>query len=194
MDENLPFVCAENSSVPILLCPVEIAEYWEGINEPSNGRIIEADFYLNSPNGPHIDYDRACDAANEYVSTIQIGPGEALIFGEEIPTMYWVASDTFTGGYALTWLFLPAKEERENLSYRELVESLPYSFFSDTKQTVTCSDKGFLLFPSTHALVDNDYFESVEINCPAGVYGASLGFYETPDTSIRIIKIQRQNS
>jgi hypothetical protein len=194
MNEDLPFVCAESSGVPILLCPAEIAEYWEGINEPRNGRIIEADFYLNSPHGTHVDYDRACDAANEYVSTIQIGSGKALIFGEEIPTMYWIASDAFNGGYALTWLFLPEKEKRDNLSYKELVKSLPEKFFSDTKQLVTCSDKGFLLFPSTHAPIDGDYFEYVEINCPAGIYGASLGFHETPDTSIRIIKIQHQDS
>jgi hypothetical protein len=193
MNQSLHFVCAESSGVPILLCPAEIAEYWEGINDPSNGRIVEAKFHLNGPYGAHIDYDRACDAANEYVSTIRIGSGEAFVFGEEIPTMYWIHSDTFVGGYALTWLFLPEKRNHENLSYQELVKTLPDDFFSDTKQTVTCSGKGFLLFPSTHAPIDGDYFEYVKINCPAGTYGASLGFYETPDTSIRLIKIQRQD-
>jgi len=51
-----------------------------------------------------------------------------------------------------------------------------------------------LLFPSTHALIDGEYFEFVEIELPAGEYIAALGFYEIPDTSIRIIKIQRQYS
>lgn len=191
MNEELPLVCAESSGVPILFCPTEIAAYWEGIHEPSQGRVIEATFHLNGPNGVHIDYDRACDAADDYVNTIQIGPGEALVFGEEIPTMYWINSNSFIGGYALAWLDLP-KGERPN--YRELAENLPKNFFNDTGKTVTCSDEGFLLFPSTNALMDGDYFEFVDIKLPAGTYAASLGFYETSNISIRIIKIQRQDS
>lgn len=184
-------MCAESSGVPILFCPTEIAVYWEGIHEPSQGHVIEATFHLNGPNGVHIDYDRACDASDDYVSIIQIGSGEALIFGEEIPTMYWINSESFIGGYALAWLSLP-KDSRPN--YRELAETLPENFFTDTGKTVTCTDKGFLLFPSTQAPMDGDYFEFVDIKLPAGTYTAALGFYETPDTSIRIIKIQQRDS
>ncbi|MGI4737171.1 MAG: hypothetical protein ACRYG7_18545 [Janthinobacterium lividum] len=124
MNEDLPFVCAESSGVPILLCSAEIAEYWEGINEPRNGRVIEADFDLNGPNGVHVDYDRACDLASNYVNTIQIGPGEALLLGEEIPSMYWIQSESFDGGYLVTWVHLSGEEEPD---YRALIKStLPY--------------------------------------------------------------------
>jgi hypothetical protein len=190
MNEDLLFMCAESSGVPILLCPVEIASYWEGTNEPSDGRVIEADFNLNGPIGIRVDYDRACDVATDYINTIQIGPGKALILGQEIPSMYWIQSETFDGGYLATWVYLPSDEE---LDYRALVKSLPSGFFSDPVHTAICSDKGFLLFPSTQAPVDGGYFQYVKINCAAGIYGASLGFYETPDTNIRIIKIQHQD-
>jgi hypothetical protein len=190
MNEGLKFVCAESSGVPILLCPAEFAEYWEGINEPRNGRIIEAKFDLNGPDGIHVDYDRACDAAVDYVNTIQIGPSQALIFGEELPSMYWVASDNFVGGYFVTWLYIA---EGKLPDFRALIASLPNDIFSNIKCAATCSDEGFLLFPSTQAPIDGEYFEFVEIKLPAGEYAATLGFYETPDTSIRIIKIQRQD-
>jgi hypothetical protein len=191
MNEGLKFVCAESSGVPILLCPAEAAEYWEGINEPSNGRVIKAHFDLNGPNGVHVDYDRACDAAEDYVNTIQIGPSQALVFGEEIPSMYWIPSSGFVGGYFITWVYLP---EGEPPNFRELIEALPDNSFQETGHSAACTSQGFLLFPSTQAPMDGEYFEFVEIKLPAGEYAATIGFYETPDTSIRIIKIQRQDS
>jgi hypothetical protein len=190
MNEGLDFVCAESSGVPILLCPAETAEYWEGINKPRNGRVIEANFDLNGPGGVHVDYDRACDAAKDYVNTIQIGPSQALIFGEEIPSMYWVSSDSFVGGYFVTWVYLP----EELPDFQTLIAVLPKDFFHETIYTITSSTQGLLLFPSTNAPMDGEYFQFVEINCQPGTYGVALGFYETPDTSIRIIKIQRQDS
>lgn len=191
MNEDLPFVCAESSGVPILLCPAEIASHWEGTNKPSNGRIIEAKFDLNGPNGVHVDYDRACDTADDYVNIISIGPSNALIFGEEIPAMHWIKSNIFDGGYLVTWSYLPDGDEP---NYQALTETLSTDFFTDTGFAATCSSEGFLLFPSTQAPADNNYFDFVKIDCSAGNYGAAIGFYETPDTSIRIIKIQRQDS
>ncbi|MGI4835880.1 MAG: Imm21 family immunity protein [Janthinobacterium lividum] len=188
MNEGLEFVCAESAGVPILLCPAEFAGYWEGINEPRNGRIIDAEFDLNGPDGVHVDYDRACDAADDYINIIQIGSGQALVFGEEIPSMYWVASDHFVGGHFVTWVYLA---EGELPDFRALMATLPNDFFKKTAYTITCSAQGLLLFPSTNAPMDGEYFEFVEIKLPAGEYAAALGFYETPDTSIRIIKIQQ---
>jgi hypothetical protein len=186
MNENLPSICAESSGVPILLCPVENAHYWEGIHVLSNGRVVETEFGLNGPDGPHVDYDRACDAASEYVNTIQIGPSQALLFGDDIPFLLWLASETFIGGYALIWLW------GEQPDYQSQINSLPQIVFTDTGHVINCSDQGLLLFPSTQAPMDGNYFESIKINCPAGIYGAAIGFYETADTHLRIIKIQRQ--
>jgi hypothetical protein len=191
MNEELPFICAESSGVPILLCPAETAEYWEGINEPRNGRVIEAEFNLNGPDGIHVDYDRACDAASDYVNTIQIGPSQALIFGEEIPSIYWVTSDNFVGGYFVTWIYV---SEGKLPDFRALIATLPNDSFSDTNCVAPCSNEGFVLFPSTQAPMDRMYFKFIEIKLPAGDYAAALGFYETPDISIRVIKIQRQDS
>ncbi|RZJ61295.1 MAG: hypothetical protein EOO58_01990 [Hymenobacter sp.] len=191
MNEGLKFVCAESSGVPILFCPVEFAEYWEGINEPRNGRVIEAEFDLNGPDGVHVDYDRACDAANNYVNIIQIGPGQSLIFGEEIPSMYWVPSNSFVGGHFVTWIYLA---EGELPDFQALIATLTTDFFNETGYTIACSAQGLLLFPATNAPTDGKYFQFVEISCQPGIYGAALGFYETPDTSIRIIKIQRHDS
>ena len=105
--------------------------------------------------------------------------------------MYWVASDNFVGGHFVTWVYLA---EGELPDFRALVTTLPNDLFSNTNCVATCSNEGFLLFPSTQAPMDSEYFESVEIKLPAGEYAAALGFYETPDTSIRVIKIQRQDS
>ncbi|MBD2767623.1 hypothetical protein IC235_06935 [Hymenobacter sp. BT664] len=190
MNETLKIICAESSGVPILLCPAEFASQWEGTHEPSDGRIIKAVFHLNGPEGTHVDYDRACDAAGEYVNVIKIGAGRALIFGDEIPAMYWVDSQTFNGGYALTWLFLPEEDEPD---YKELIQTLSDSFFTDTGHSITCYNNGFWLFPSTQSPQDVHFFQSVEVRCPAGTYNAAIGFYRKPDINLRIIKIQRQD-
>jgi hypothetical protein len=191
MNEDLKFVCAESSGVPILLCPAEIAEYWEGINEPRDSRIIEAEFNLNGSSGVHVDYDRACDAAKDYINTIQVGPSQSLIFGEEIPSMYWVPSDSFIGGHFVTCIY---SAEGKPPNFRALTATLTNDFFSETGYTITCSAQGLLLFPSTNAPMDGKHFQFVEISCQPGIYGVALGVYETPDSSIRIIKIQRQDS
>lgn len=124
------------------------------------------------------------------MSTIQVGPSQALIFGEEIPSMYWVASDNFIGGHFVTWLYIA---EGKLPDFRALTATLPNDLFSNTNCVAICSNEGFLLFPSTQAPMDGEYFEFVEIKLPAGEYAAALGFYETSDTSIRVIKIQQQN-
>ena len=193
MSKDLKWICGESTGVPFLLCPVELADEWEGSQEPSNGRIVEANFRAFGPDSIATDYDRACDAASDYINLIQIGNSTALVLGEENRGATWIRSDNFIGGYILIWVMLPDEEP----DYRNLVKGLPQAFFRNMEIVLRCSDKGFLLFPSTQSPHDK-YLQFVEAVCSAGMYNVSFGIYEQadtkgePETEIRIIEIRRQ--
>jgi immunity protein 21 of polymorphic toxin system len=77
---------------PLLLLPAEYLDAWEGAEEPSDGRVVEAEFRWNlDPDAPATDYDRACDV-EDYVGIIPVGAGQGLVFPDKLTTTWWPQS------------------------------------------------------------------------------------------------------
>jgi len=189
-NKHLPFVCPVTTGVPILLCPAEIASAWEAIAPPSNGRVFTTSLY--GPDGPHTDYARACDAAySQLVSNISVGSGSALVLGGENPSVCWLQSEDFAGGYLVTWLYTKADDFPD---YKDLIDTLPEEFFQETGCSIYATEAGFYLFESVIGPLDGEDFElgAVKIQCPPGNYKTTIGFYETDDTEIKIVRIKHQ--
>jgi hypothetical protein len=76
---------------PLMVLPSGLLNYWEGIDPPSDGRVIatDADGYLDEFAGT--DYARAC-AAEGLVDVIPVGHGTGLVLGagEQVGLVHWL--------------------------------------------------------------------------------------------------------
>lgn len=80
---------------PSVVMPVEVVPLWEGIEPPSNGRVVEAEFRWDDK-AAACDYDRACDASDHAcgelfsfgssAAYVHDGGQQIAIFESEDPT------------------------------------------------------------------------------------------------------------
>jgi hypothetical protein len=79
----------ESEGGPLLLVAEDRVTEWEGIRQPSAGRVVEATFRWAEPDAPATDYDRACDVPG-HTGLIRVGDGEAIVLGDEaMATTCW---------------------------------------------------------------------------------------------------------
>ncbi|MBW3570406.1 MAG: immunity 21 family protein [Gemmatimonadetes bacterium] len=87
-----------NDGGPLLVLPGAAVAHWEGIDAPSNGRVVEASFRWSAAELSATDYDRACDVSARTAAVIRVGPSWGIVLGTE------------TAGSAL-WIHGPAPHE-----------------------------------------------------------------------------------
>jgi hypothetical protein len=56
------------------------AAHWEGVSEPSHGRVVRARHRFD-PTGPATDYDRACDVTG-WLGVISVGRGRGVVLAD----------------------------------------------------------------------------------------------------------------
>src|SRR5690348_5768536 len=105
---------------PLLLVEKKHLFAWEGSDNPSPGRRVEAQFRWN-PNGPATDFDRACDV-DDYVGLIDVGVGKGLVLGDETFMTTWLPLKD--GGILVRWVF--GKNEESVLAAAKLVPDEAY--------------------------------------------------------------------
>jgi hypothetical protein len=74
---------------PLLLIPRPALMAWGGVEQPRNGRVVEARSRWREPDAPATDYDRACDLPGP-LAVIDVNGREALVLGGEPLTTTWV--------------------------------------------------------------------------------------------------------
>ncbi|MBO3270589.1 hypothetical protein J4D97_08010 [Hymenobacter defluvii] len=175
------------SGVPQLLCPVELVAYWEGINSPSNGRIVESSFRAsNDPKEPATDYDLACAISMlpQEAGLVPIANGKALVICGEIPFAAWVSATDFLGGYIL----VPEFWTEAGPDCQSILLTIHPNAYSNTGLELV-STEGFVLFAATDCMRDSD-FESIKADCPAGIYQVGACLYDTAEFQLRIIRVK----
>jgi len=90
---------------PHLVVPEKHAAHWEGVAEPSHGRVVQATFRYD-PTGPATDYDRACDVAG-WLGVVRVGRGRGVVLSGDLTT----AAYHEWGGrhFILRWRFAPSE-------------------------------------------------------------------------------------
>ncbi|HKP53023.1 MAG TPA: Imm21 family immunity protein [Chloroflexia bacterium] len=83
----------ESDVGPLILLSREYLPYWEGIDAPSGGRVVQANFRWNEKSAPATDYDRAVDISlNGYLGIIDVHKGKGLVLGGEKMQTAWLAT------------------------------------------------------------------------------------------------------
>lgn len=133
---------------PLLLLPEKYLDAWEGTDEPSNGRVVEAQF-RRDPDISATDYDRACDV-EDFLGVIDVGEGQGVIFGDEPLMTTWLPSTTEDGGMFVRWV-----EAESEADLIEFATSFSQTDFHDTSVSITVDDSDLILFAAYEAGRDN---------------------------------------
>ena len=82
--------------------------YWEGSDEPSDGRIVEAEHRWGLEIAT--DYDRACDCS-EWIGCISVKDGAALVLGGDDAAATWRPLKNLSEGILVRWIYADSEDE-----------------------------------------------------------------------------------
>lgn len=169
----------ESNGGPLLLASKELLPFWEGADPPGNGRTVEATFRWQGIGAPATDYDRACDI-DSFIGQIPVGPGKALVLGDEpLPTAWWPAQRTQGGGLLVRQVY---KNSDENIV--DAIKHMPDDIWTETGITLTVGSEPLYLFDS--AYTGSDMKKHLELVLTAGQYSISTCEYE-PDRNTSLV-------
>lgn len=178
MTTKINWICSAGG--PLIVAPAEIAPYWRGVEgwSPSEVQRCRAGESVS-------DYARACDI-DGYLGTLKVGPGEALILGDEPMQTAFIPHPG--GGTFVRWMYA----ENEG-SVLQAPESVPETAWVPTPHRIEVSREGLLVFdsalPGDALPPPPDGVEPaswIHIELSEGTYTAETAEYE-PDGSTRLI-------
>lgn len=92
---------------PILVVPEKHAPHWEGVSEPSHGRVVRSKHHFDK-DGPATDYDRACDI-DGYIGVLKVGRGRGIVLND---CPFLTAHHSLGGRHFLIrWSYAPGEKE-----------------------------------------------------------------------------------
>jgi len=178
MKTSFTWVCSAGG--PLIVAPAEIAPQWRGVQgwSPSEGRWGLAGESVS-------DYARAC-GTDDYLGTLQVGHGKALILGDEPMQTAFIPNSE--GGILVRWMYAESEG-----GVRRALGAFPESAWEPTPHRIEVAREGLLVFDSAcpgDALPppsgDGVPASWIRIELPTGTYTVDTADYE-PDGSTRLI-------
>jgi len=179
MKGSMNWVCSAGG--PLIVASAEIAPHWRG---GFGGRPLEGG---REPSGESIsDYARAC-GVDDYLGTLEAGPGEVLVLGDEpMPTAFIPKPG---GGVLVRWMYAENEEDA-----RRAVEKVPESVWKATPHKIEVGQRGLLVIfdaacpgdelpPTEDGGIDALW---IPIDLPPGAYLVDTADYQ-PDGSTGLI-------
>jgi hypothetical protein len=159
---------------PHLVVPEKHAAHWEGVAEPSHGRVVQAKFRYD-PTGPATDYDRACDVAG-WLGVIRVGRGRGVVLtGDRTTAAYHPWNDRH---FILRWRFAPSEGvllEQFHVTVGRLA----------VEQEVTVRHTGGRLFLMDASDIPRGWLgEHSAFELPAGAYRVTAAHSESEEVSV----------
>jgi hypothetical protein len=173
---------------PHLLLPTELVPIWEGVREPSSGRVVHARFRSSrNKSAPATDYDLACDVEGE-LGIIPVGAGFGLVIGLAVPSSTWIPLTQHCGGFVVVPMYWSSatayRDGRADVAMTEFVEN----DFVTTEFVMTTQSGSFTLF----AACDSGpgwIYSKVAISLAAGTYSVSKANYVAADYEARVYRL-----
>jgi Immunity protein 21 len=177
---NIPFI--EAAGGPFIAVPSSAVPLWEGIDHPRNGRVIEVSWQWD-PSGPATDYDRACCASNELLSTITMGSDFALVFRAMTNAIGWVPfRDATIGGIFVTQLSVDDESRCEEEIYRLMTVD-----FGPAVARWDLHDAGACLFHAAEAGASVGDGDVLALDLPAGRYEVQVQHYDEREVAEMVL-------
>jgi hypothetical protein len=177
-DETDSLVWLDDENAPLLLVSRSHVADWEGIDPPSNGRIVKATFRWGDADAPATDYDRACDV-NDYLGLLSVGNGTGLILNDMPMTTAWRAFSGNKGGWLIRYWM--ADSEADVLA---AFNALPNEIWEDTGTTFTVDTEPLYVFEVPENGKDLDSIEHLTMELSPGDYSIETAVYETKSAGL----------
>ena len=159
------------------------SEYLNWINSAGGPLVLLQESLLPHWSGDDdSDYDRAC-RIDDYLGLIGVGPGEALVLGEEPFRTCWLQLPEMSGGTIVRWVFAPS----EAAVLRSLSE-VQGIVWSETNLVLNITTK-LLLFDAVCPGSDPDCLGTgclIVINLEPGEYSIETARFQ-PDKETSLI-------
>ncbi|WP_157369050.1 Imm21 family immunity protein [Zavarzinella formosa] len=169
---------------PHLVVPEKHAPHWEGVGEPSHGRVVQARF-RSDPAEPATDYDRACDV-NDWMGVIRVGRGRGVVLGD-VPLL--AACHEWQGRhYILRWDYAPSEAALLKF-FRSVVGSL-----SPEAEVAFRHPGGRLLLLDSSDTPRNWLFEHSAFELPAGSYRVMMSRAAAGECGVIVYEWRRSNA
>jgi hypothetical protein len=150
---------------PLLLLEEQLLPDWKGDGGASGGR------------GGRTDYERACDV-DDYLGLVEVGPGRALVLGDEpMQTTWWPSPGA--GGMLIRWQWADGEASVVNS-----VGGVPEESWEPTGLTFRVSGRDLLLFDS--ARPGDEPGEGLSIQLAGGQYEIVTALHR-PDASTSLV-------
>lgn len=174
-DSTFQFNWVSGDGGPLILMEQQYLANWEGSDEPSNGRVIEANsrWVLDVAT----DYDRAC-AIEDYLGLINVGKGKAIVLGGDEMSTTWVPLYKNNEGMLIRWIFGNSESE-----VVEFAKFLLDEVGKDENIEFTVEDSELVLFVAAESGNDKIY-PRLKFSLSKGTYRISTIESEDEQTSV----------
>lgn len=173
--DEFKFNWVSSDGGPLIVMEQKYLANWEGCDEPSNGRVVEASFRWGLEVAT--DYDRACDI-EDYLGLIDVGEGKAIVLGgDEMPTT-WFPLPKSHEGILIRWFYGDSESNVINVA-----ESMLDELWKDENFKFTVEDSDLSLFAATESGNDKRY-SRLKFKLSSGTYSIFTIEYEDKKTSI----------
>lgn len=174
-DSVYQFTWVSGDGGPLILMEEKYLANWKGCEEPSNGRVVEA----NSRWGLEVatDYDLACDV-EEYLGLINVGEGKALILGGDEMATTWFPLSENQEGILIRWGY--GNSESEVIDFAKLLAG---EFEENENIKFSVENSELVLFVAAESGNDKVY-PRLKFNLLSGVYKISTIEREDEQTSV----------
>lgn len=193
LGEDKPLKWVDTAGGPFLLLERRWLHFWEGVLEPSGGRVVHASFRYNKRDAPATDYDRACDV-EEYLGLLEVGDGWGLILNDDSYSTAWQEGMGATdAGLFVRWVY--AESDKDVL---DALARIPGDVWEQEIVTFAIEEGPVYLFDASYdgaAIAEEVPEDCLKIDLPPGSYVIYTAHYKPNDeTSLILHRFRREDN
>jgi hypothetical protein len=165
----------------LIMMPRPALMAWGGVEQPRNGRVIEARSRWREPDAPATDFDRACDVPAP-IGVIEVNGRHALVLNDAPQATTWIPRST--GGVIVRGAggdsrppALPSRQTLDAIAWEPL------------DMTVTSREASWMLFDAACPGWEIDL--SCALSLHPGTYSLWRGTHENTRYPLQLIRLDR---
>lgn len=166
---------------PMIMMPRPALMAWGGVEQPRNGRVIEARSRWREPDAPATDYDRACDVPAP-LGVIDVNGRHALVLADAPLATTWVPRTT--GGVLVRGT--GSDNRPPSLPSRQILDAITWE---PLHLTVTSREASWMLFEAACPGWEIDF--SCALSLHPGTYSLWHGTHPTR-YPLQLIRLHRE--
>lgn len=174
-DGDFDFEWVSGDGGPLLLLEKALLPKWEGSDEPSNGRVVQAEHRWGLDVAT--DYDKACDVS-DWAGVIDVEGGSGFVFSTSNHSATWLPEIDGENGALIEWGFADSEaqlieEARFSVASGDFVSRLKFEVNSTPSIVFVAAERG-----------DESIYKRIEFDIEPGKYEVETCVRESDKTLV----------